>query len=447
MGESDKQILIVDGDRLATLISKMLSKHYGTDMAADGMKAVTKLREVSPDVIVVEVDVPGGGIKLAELVGISPKYNNIPVILMSANPTPDMIIRAKNAGASSYLAKPFKPSELQNRIDSILTAAPTAAPSPETAPDAEPDEQPAPQASEGGEGPEEAEAEPENETSTTITDRVKTIEGLPSFPATHTQILELAKSEDSTSEDLAEKIQLDPSLLATVFKLVNSTYYGFQKKVNSIQLAVTLLGLEEIANLVMAAQVFEKLGNYEDGAGLDLQAFWKHSVGTAFVARAIAKKLQTEVESAFLAGMLHDLGKIILDRYFSDFYLPVFELVQNEELPLFRAELELLGLTHAAVGGQLAQEWQFPSNYQNTILYHHTPRQAARYQRLVCLVHIANVLCKQIGYGSGGDDQVPEIDESALDRFSLGDRGMSILTEAAEEELQDADSFISALAG
>ncbi len=102
-------------------------------------------------------------------------------------------------------------------------------------------------------------------------------------------------------------------MLATIFKLVNSSSYAFRKKIDSLKLAVTLLGLEEIANLVMAAQVFEKQGDYEDGSGLDANEFWRHSVGVAFAARAIFKKLQAEAESAFLAGMLHDVGKIALD--------------------------------------------------------------------------------------------------------------------------------------
>ena len=117
-GDRAQQVLIVDGERLSGLIQKMLGKDYATDIAATGIRAVEKLRELLPDVIVVEADVPGGGFKLAELVGISPKYRGIPVIVMSGNPTPDMVIRAKNAGASSYLAKPFRPSDLHTRIKS-----------------------------------------------------------------------------------------------------------------------------------------------------------------------------------------------------------------------------------------------------------------------------------------------------------------------------------------
>jgi putative nucleotidyltransferase with HDIG domain len=232
-----------------------------------------------------------------------------------------------------------------------------------------------------------------------------------------------------------------------MFKVVNSSSYGFNKQVKDLSLAVTLLGLEEIANIVLAAQIFDKLGNYEDGAGLDLKEFWNHSIGTAFVARAVARKLNTEEDSAFLADMMHDLGKIILDRYFGDFYKAVFEVVGAEDIAIVQAEREILGVTHAALGGVLAEEWKFPKNYLNAIAHHHEVRTAPRYQRLVCIVHLADIICRQLKFGNGGDDQIPEPDEAALDRFSLGDRGMKILVEVAEVELEGAASFLAALSG
>ncbi|MGA1196692.1 MAG: HDOD domain-containing protein, partial [Candidatus Latescibacterota bacterium] len=384
--EKQKNILVVDQERLGSLILKMLHKdQLGSELATDGLKAITKLRTFAPDLIVADVNIPGGGIRLAELVAMNPRLQNVPVILMSANPTPDIVIRARNAGASSYLAKPFRPSELTNRITMALSLPPPAPPKAVESAKSDPE---APNDIKGTEDKPEGEDE-DSEQGSDIISRVKSIEGLPSFPSTHAEILKLAKSDDASSDDIADKLQLDPGLLATMFKLVNSSAYGFNKQVKDLSLAVTLLGLEEIANLVLAAQVFDKLGNYDDGAGLDLKEFWRHSVGTAFVARAVARKLNTEVESAFLAGMMHDLGKIILDRYFGDYYKAVFDVIGGEDITILQAEKEILGVTHAAVGGQLAEEWKFPKNYLNAIAYHHDVRTAPRYQRLVCIIHLA----------------------------------------------------------
>ena len=243
-----------------------------------------------------------------------------------------------------------------------------------------------------------------------------------------------------------KKIQLDPSFLAQVLKLVNSSYYGFRKPTNSLKLAVTLLGMEEIGNLVMAAQVFQQLGNYEDGGGLDLGEFWRHSIGTAFIARAVAKKLQAEIEAAFLGGLLHDLGKVVLDRYFSDYYGAVLESVEANNQTILAAELDVLGVGHEEIGGQLASAWNFSENYASCIENHHNPANTRRFTRLVYVINIADCLCRQLEYGSGGDSIVPEIGDEILDHFSMGDRGVQILTEAAKADIDDADSFLSALA-
>ena len=430
MSEEDQApVLIVDGEKLSGLIAKMIGSDYSTDVAHDGLGAVQKLRELIPGAIIVEVDIPGNGIKLTELVGVNPKYSKIPIILTAANPSPDMIIRAKNAGADSFLAKPFKPSDLKDRLTALAAAR---APATE---------------GEGEEGEDHKPGDDEDETglSVDIANRVKSIEGLPSFPATHAEILKLANSDDTSSEDVADKLQLDSGLLATVFKIVNSAGYGFRKKVDSLQLAVTLLGLEELANIVMAAQVYDKLGDYDDGAGLDLKAFWRHSVGVGFASRAISKKVQQEAESAFLAGMLHDVGKIVLDRYFGDYYKGVMEIVEDGTTSIYTAEQEIMGITHAQIGGVLAGEWKFANNYVNTIIYHHKPKDAARYKRLVSLVHIADVITRQLEFGSGGDSTVPEVDPEALEQFSMQERGLQLLVEAVQEELEGADSFLAAL--
>ena len=432
-----KQVLVVDRQRFSDLISQMLSPKYETTAVVDGLSAVRYLQDSFADLIVVEISIPGNGIRLAELVGLSPKFNHIPVILTSANPSADIVIKARDAGVSSYLVKPFRPSELVNRIQEALSGP--VAPETEDKPSGQPGEAGSDDASEDAQ----EEGDPARQT---IRERVKKIEGLPSFPTTHAEIMKLAKSEDATSEALAEQIKMDPSLLATVLKLVNSAYYGLRKKVSSLKVGVSLLGFEEIANLVMSAQVFQKLGGAKKKKeGLDLMAFWRHSVGTGFVARTVAKKLQTESESAFLAGMLHDVGKLVLDSFFSEYYIEVVEKAKTDETLIIKAEEEILGVTHAEVGGQLATEWKFGEDLQNSIKSHHNPQYVRRYQRLVGVIHLADIICRTLEFGNGGDNLIPAIDQSVMDRFAMTEKGIQILAEAAKNDLEDAESFLLAL--
>jgi DNA-binding response OmpR family regulator len=214
MADGAKNVLIVDGEKLSGLISQMLAGEYSTDVAHNGVNAVRKLRELLPHAIVVEVDIPGDGIKLAELLGVNPKYSGVPIILIAANPSPDMIIRSKNAGADSFLAKPYKPSDLKSRLTQLAAVR-------EKSKDA------AAGSTEDGEAASDGSTvgteEDADGLSVDLTNRVKSIEGLPSFPASHAEILKLAHSEDASSDEIAEKLQLDSGLLATIFKLVNSS--------------------------------------------------------------------------------------------------------------------------------------------------------------------------------------------------------------------------------
>ncbi|MBT3604743.1 MAG: HDOD domain-containing protein [Candidatus Latescibacteria bacterium] len=316
------KILIVDQERFSTLISKMLSSKFAPTTAKDGMEAIGYLRSNRPDLLIVEESIPGDGLRFCELMGMSPNFADLPIILLSVSPSPDGILRARAAGVNTYLAKPFRPSELQNRIDSIFASSETL-----SATDTEAAKDPAAQ---------------DPDAKQNIKDRLKKIEGLPPFPATHAQILELANSDNSSSDEIAEQLQMDPSL-------------------------------------------------------------------------------------------------------FTDYYSAVVELSQNEQLWIGEAESQLLGLTHADVGGQLATEWQFAEKYLYSILHHHTPEATGRYQRLTSLGHLADHMCRKLGYGSGGDDQIPELNPAVLERFSLGERGLNILFELAEEELESATSFLVAL--
>ena len=154
-----------------------------------------------------------------------------------------------------------------------------------------------------------------------------------------------------------------------------------------------------------------------------------------------------EIEASFLGGMLHDVGKIVLDRFFGKFYVPVLEQAKEEQISLYDAEKDTLGVSHSDIGGQLAKEWNFSANYVNSIMHHHTPRQTRRHRRLLAVVHLADAIYRELEFGNSGDDTPPKIDESVLDQFNLGDRGMQILKEAAEEDLENANSFLSGLAG
>jgi len=267
------------------------------------------------------------------------------------------------------------------------------------------------------------------------------VEDLPSLPRTHEEILKLGLAPDFSAEAAAESVQMDPRDLAAVFRLANALGFSAGERVSSIPAAISALGLEAFANLVLAVQVHRALSDYDGGAGLDREAFWVHAAGTAFVARAVANKLQLKSQPAFLGGFLHDIGKLVLDHWFPADYGPVLDRVKAENSAYEAAESGLLDGTHAEVGGQLALAWRLPNVLASCIAWHHRPGGAERFERMVAVVHLADVLTHRLT--PGGRDG--EVDPRVLERFSMQASGLGILSREAEAELVHAETFAEAL--
>jgi putative nucleotidyltransferase with HDIG domain len=195
--------------------------------------------------------------------------------------------------------------------------------------------------------------------------------------------------------------------------MVNSSAYGFQRQISSVQHAVMILGFGAVRGIVLSAGIFKLFeGNHRQS--LDPLAFWRHAIATALGSRVIAKTYQVPyAEDAFSAGILHDIGKMILDCYFTDRYAPV--LAANEKLPphgeRFKAlEQTMLDLDHTLLGHRLALRWKLPATMIDVIAYHHTPQEAQSAPGLVYTVALANVfsVLAEYNYGVLDMQQIPE---------------------------------------
>jgi putative nucleotidyltransferase with HDIG domain len=209
----------------------------------------------------------------------------------------------------------------------------------------------------------------------------KRVQELPSLPASVLSLAEIAGDVRSTLDDIYNVLEKDPALSAGILRLANSPLYSTGNLASDLRTAIQRLGMDAILNLGRSVSIIR---NYRTGESLDVVHLWQHSTAVGLVAKAICKHLGNTafVETAFLAGLLHDIGKIVLDRCFIDEYSPVLRNIRDGEDAL-EMEKKFMNITHMEIGAQVALNWKFPDNIIEVIRDHHTPALGAFLPNLV----------------------------------------------------------------
>ena len=203
-------------------------------------------------------------------------------------------------------------------------------------------------------------------------DVVKTLHDLPSLPAVVMELLNSIEQEDIDIAVLAKKVSHDQALTAKTLRLANSSLYGLQVKVTTIQQAITYLGFQTTRNLITAAAV---TGCFTEGAckGFDHKAFWRHSIATAACAKVLARHMRFNQDYAFTAGLLHDIGRLVLVSCFPERYADVIAYREAHDCSLLDAERSAMGIDHVDAGLALAEHWNFSDTMRLAIGGHHEP--------------------------------------------------------------------------
>lgn len=236
---------------------------------------------------------------------------------------------------------------------------------------------------------------------------------IPSLSVVVMELLASFDNENVDTADLLNKISQDQGLAARVLRMANSAFYGLNSRVGAVSEAVTVLGFHAVRSLALAAGIIKVFPN-SVGGRFDSLPFWQHAVGTGVGAKILAARQGKDQETAFTAGLLHDIGKLALDTYFHD----VFEAILNHRVEhdclLVEAEQAMLGFDHAAVGHAMAQQWHFPPAIRQSIRDHHRPDVEPNF--LTDVVHIAEILCYALDIGNGGNDRIPPLSPNAWSR-------------------------------
>ncbi len=219
------------------------------------------------------------------------------------------------------------------------------------------------------------------------------IDNLPTLPIVASELIRILGNSNTSMSQISELMNNDQSITARVLKIANSAYYGIRNRVDTLRTALVILGVNEITNIVIGVSLM-KVFDTEGEKLFDHQSFWKHSIYTAHLSRWLSRKLLIPFHGEeFTAGLIHDIGKIILDQYFHpEFvnvrkYMELFPQDQEHEI-----EQKVLGATHMELGYWLADRWKIPGHIQSAILYHHKPEKSPDNIELCCLVNIVNTI-------------------------------------------------------
>ena len=262
------------------------------------------------------------------------------------------------------------------------------------------------------------------------------MDDLPSIPSSVSRIMAVLDDPESSTRELTEAIGTDQSLATRLLKIVNSAYYGFPRKIDSLDQAVTVLGYRSIRELLLVTTLLNEVNSRTGQRSLDRKRFWEHALGCGAAAKTIARwKGVSGADTIFLAGLLHDIGKVFLDAFLHDEYSQIVEAAQKKNLLLIEAEEYFLGVNHTDFGHWLAAEWNLPANLTAAILYHHEPDLAKNHYQVACLVHIGDVLVRALEVGYGGDELIPAINRRAWASLNLTMPSLENLISDFEENL------------
>lgn len=256
------------------------------------------------------------------------------------------------------------------------------------------------------------------------------VKDLPTLPKVLEEVSKLLEDPNSSTQQIAKLISRDQVLSAKVLKMVNSPIYGFPGRISTIQHALVLLGYNVIKGLIISSSVFELMTT-------SMVGLWEHSVGCAVACNAVAREAGfKEPEEYAVAGLLHDLGKVIVALQLPSTKEAIEAVVHQEELLYIEAEKKVLGFGHDRINAWVADHWNLPLNLKIGIAGHHRPVNAQHYPKMACVVHVGDFLTRTLEIGSGGDDQVPRLDPDALALLQLDLGHLDRILDAMLQEVE-----------
>lgn len=272
---------------------------------------------------------------------------------------------------------------------------------------------------------------------------IEKVDDIPAFPQTVVKIMELLGEPGSAAINIEQEIMKDQALTTKVLKMANSAFYSGRRQIKTVSDATVLLGFDTVQSLVLASTVGKVMGKALDGYAYERDALWRQSQISAIMARSIAKKSRfDDPDIAYTAGLLKDLGKVILDEYVHNSYKMILEKLSSENISYTAAEENILGFNHGQVGARIAEKWNLAPELVEAIERHHDPMTASLNTELVSIVHISDALVKMMGLHEGIDTLANEFYSDAVKLLDLKEEDLKKIMIDVESIVSDENFFL-----
>ena len=277
----------------------------------------------------------------------------------------------------------------------------------------------------------------------TVESLIRGIPSMGSYAGVISELEEVLNNPESTLTHIGEIIEKDPDLTGRLLKLGNSSFYGFSSRLETVSEAITLIGIQQVYDLIIAANVIEIFDGVS-AESVTMQSFWRHSLACGVLARILAMDRRLpKPDKFFVAGLLHDVGRLVLFSRIPEEIKQIFKLYHEGRHLLREAESSVLGFDHAAIGGELLKSWNYPVNLVNAVTFHHHPISAGIFQLEASVVHVSDFLINAMGLGSSGEKFIPPLKGPAWDRVGLpADNIENILSTTDSQIRAVEDAFL-----
>ena len=264
-----------------------------------------------------------------------------------------------------------------------------------------------------------------------------------SLPMLYDRLNQVINHPRSSIGDITKIITEDAGLSSRILKLANSPMFGFHSNIDSITKAITIIGTQQLRDIALAISVTGVFKGIPEGL-INMTSFWQHSITCGIVARILATyRRDANVERFFVAGMLHDVGQLILCTKAPELVKEMIATSRESGTPHFSIQRSILGFDHGDVGGELLKRWKIPAIISEPVACHHAPGRGELYPMETSLMHVADVIGHAMQVGFGGEPFVPPLDERSWERLAIPISLLATIMKQADAQLSDAMEILS----